>query len=417
MKNRIPKVLFINVKYSQGGAAIIARSLFELLKADCSTSFIYGYGKGGRQDPNAISSEIKMTSSIVNFILNKLSYNIIGRDCFTSNKKFITKMIVESDIVFLHAIHSHYLNDSFLINTIIKYNKSIIWTFHDSWVFTGRCALPYQCEGFLYKCEKCEILNNYPSTLIANNKLNFIRKRKLLIGIPEDKLTIVCPSEWLAETARQTFLNKFPILNIPNGIDLKKFSFQQKMIKKNEKLRILFISNYVRDTIKGADFFFNLVERCPNVEFNVLGYFDKKCPEFPNLNYHGYINNSNEILNHFNSNHLSVFFSKYDNYPTVILESLSTGTPVIAFKGKGNKEIFKGMNYPYLINDDDFDAAFEIVKSLSLFDFEKVKEYEKISLEGRIQVERNNKLKTMYESYSSLIKSIYDNNNNNCCFK
>lgn len=392
-------ILFINIKYSHGGAAVIANFLYQHFKINHDVEYIYGYGKRGKYDPNAKGENAYMISGKYNFILNKISYNLFGRDLFTFNKSKIKQLIQDADIVHLHAIHSHFINDSFLIHLLIKYQKKIIWTFHDSWAFTGRCAIPYSCNGYLYGCPECKVKDNYIKTFCKLNKYNYKRKKKLFLQIPEDKLVIVTPSKWLANSCRETFLNKYPINPIPNGIPLDRYSFKQK--NNLNSLTILFIANYVNDPVKGADFFYRLVSSFPEVTFNAIGYYDQSCPTYPNLNYLGYISDTGTIVDCFHKNHLTVFFSVYDNYPTVILESLATGTPVLSFRGKGNQEIFEGIDYPYLINDFDFESACKIITSLKNAD--DIEEYKSVSSLGRKQVERNNDILLMCKKYSQLI--------------
>lgn len=115
------KILFINIKYSQGGAAVIAKFLYQHFKTGHDVEYIYGYGKRGKYDPNTKGENVYMISGKCNFILNKISYNLFGRDLFTFNRNKIKQLIQDADIVHLHAIHSHFINDSFLIHLLIKY--------------------------------------------------------------------------------------------------------------------------------------------------------------------------------------------------------------------------------------------------------------------------------------------------------
>ena len=395
-------ILIINLKYSQGGAGIIANQLFNSLKDKFSVNFLYGYGKGAKEDSNATLDNVKMIGEKKQIIANHLSYKTLGVDAFTANSKLVREEIKKADLIHLHAIHSHFINLEFLVKCIVKYNKKVIWTFHDSWAFTGRCALPYSCKGYLSKCERCEITTNYPKVLINNNKRIYKKKQQTLSSIPKDNLVIVCPSQWLAEEARKTFLNKFKIVTINNGIPLDKFKFKETRFKKGEKLKILFVSNYINDPIKGSHYLYKLVDKFPKVEFNAIGHIPKDCFKSSNLNYHGYISSRHSLIEHLQKNHLMVFFSKYDNYPTVILESLAVGTPVVTFKGKGNNEIFKNTNYPFIVNDDDLEKICSTITNI--LEENKI-QLSVISQKGRELIERYNSLDKMIEEYISLFES------------
>ena len=59
--------------------------------------------------------------------------------------------------------------------------------------------------------------NDYPKSLIDFSSRNFKRKKNLFTGVPN--LTLITPSEWLANLVRNSFLKEYPVTVIHNGID------------------------------------------------------------------------------------------------------------------------------------------------------------------------------------------------------
>jgi glycosyltransferase involved in cell wall biosynthesis len=61
----------------------------------------------------------------------------------------------------------------------------------------------------------------YPQSLIDNSKRMYQLKKKWFTGVKN--LTIVPPSQWLADLVKESFLQAYPVKVIHNGIDLSVF--------------------------------------------------------------------------------------------------------------------------------------------------------------------------------------------------
>ena len=127
------------------------------------------------------------------------------------------------DIIHLHNLHGYYINIEILFDYLRICKKKIIWTLHDCWAFTGHCSYfdLVKCEKWIEGCYNCPNINEYPKSIIDFSKRNWERKNKLLTCIPN--LTIVTPSKWLADLVKKSFLRKYQVFVINNGIDVSKF--------------------------------------------------------------------------------------------------------------------------------------------------------------------------------------------------
>ena len=142
-----------------------------------------------------------------------------------ATEKFI-KWVKEynPDIIHLHNIHGYYINIEILFEYLAEVDKPVVWTLHDCWAFTGHCAhYSYvKCCRWQNGCNNCPQKNRYPSSfLIDRSQRNWFKKKKLFTSVKN--MTLVTPSKWLANEVKQSFLGKYPIKVIPNGIDLNFF--------------------------------------------------------------------------------------------------------------------------------------------------------------------------------------------------
>ena len=130
----------------------------------------------------------------------------------------------DPDVIHLHNIHGYYINIEVLFNYLAEANKPIVWTLHDCWTFTGHCAhYSYvKCDKWKTGCHNCPQKKTYPSSFLLDaSRKNWLKKRDLFTSVKNMKL--VTPSKWLASQVVQSFLSKYPVMAIPNGIDLDVF--------------------------------------------------------------------------------------------------------------------------------------------------------------------------------------------------
>lgn len=171
-------------------------------------------------------------------VSRKLSYETGYSNCFAylQTIRFLRKLKkIRPDIIHIHNLHNSYINLRLLFRYIKKNHISVIWTFHDCWPFTGRC--PYfqisGCEKWKSGCGNCPYPKDlYPESKVDRTKYLWNAKKKWFTGV--ENLTVVTPSQWLADLAKESFFSEYPIRVIPNGINLDAFQptesdFRQKL--------------------------------------------------------------------------------------------------------------------------------------------------------------------------------------------
>lgn len=258
-------------------------------------------------------------------------------------------------------IHLHWTCEGFIsINEIGRMNKPVIWTMHDMWPFTGGCNYSGNCERFMTGCGSCPQLNSKKQNDLSS--FNIKRKEK---NWSSDNITLVAPSVWLGNKAKKSMLfNNFDIRVIPNGIDTSIF----KPINKNEARKILNLDVNKKIVLfgavdatsakrKGFDLLkesLNHIKEFENIDDIELLVFGSSQPEKEilqgyKISYLGNLKDQLSLVLAYSAADIFVAPSLEDNLPNTVLESMSCGTPVIAYKIGGMEDMISDDENGYLI--------------------------------------------------------------------
>ena len=248
------------------------------------------------------------------------------------------------DIVHLHNIHGHDCDLNLLFSYFKERGTKLVWTFHDCWAFTAYC--PYftkvQCNKWQTGCEKCPQYRNY-SLFFDRSKQLYRKKKELLSGLD---LTIVTPSQWLADLVKESFLKQYPVTVVNNGIDLSVFSprksdFREKHRIPSEKHILLGVA-FDWEERKGLDVFLELAETLDADKYQIVlvGTDDAVDKQLPTniISIHR-TQNQQELAEIYSAADLFLIPTREDNYPTVNMEALACGTPVLTFRTGGSPEM------------------------------------------------------------------------------
>ncbi|SUX61691.1 putative glycosyl transferase [Citrobacter braakii] len=144
------------------------------LEKGLSSRFVYGYGKGGKKSvshenyPQVIKHTPRLTSAA-----NIALFRFANRDMFGNLDKLYRTVTRTSGplVLHFHVLHSYWLNLEEVVTFCqkVKAHKpdiTFVWTLHDHWSVTGRCAFTDGCESWKTGCQKCPTLSNYPPVKI-----------------------------------------------------------------------------------------------------------------------------------------------------------------------------------------------------------------------------------------------------------
>jgi len=259
-------------------------------------------------------------------------------------------------------VNLHWVNNGFMrLETLKKFKIPIVWTLHDMWAFTG--GEHYTMDSSRYR--EGYTVNNRQSGEQGWDFKRWVWNRKKRAWGNVRNLTLVTPSRWLADCARDSALfNKTRVDVIANGINHTLFKPRDRTAVREilglpqDKHLVLFGAvNATSDRRKG----FHLLEEAlkyvssgqnaTDVELVVFGGSTEK----KEINEHGlvchYLGQFNDELSLslvYSSADVFVAPSLQDNLPNTVLESMACGTPVIAFNIGGMPDMIEHQKNGFL---------------------------------------------------------------------
>ena len=337
---------------------------------------------------------------------NKRHYylgSIFGRNgCFS--KKGTGELIedlkrFEPDIVHLHNLHKFCVNLPMLFGYLKETNVNVVWTMHDCWAMTGQCPhfTMAKCEKWKTGCNKCPQLNVYPRSRIDNSKWMYKKKRTWFTGIKN--MTIVTPSQWLANLVKQSFLKDYPVRVINNGIDLTVFQptksdFRERYKIASDQIILLGVA-FSWGKRKGLDVILELAQRLDD-KFRIVlvgtdANIDTQLPS--NIVSIHKTQNQKELAEIYTAADLLINPTREETYPTVNMESIACGTPVLTFRTGGSPEIVDE-TCGAVVDCDDTDAMEEEIRKIC-YD-------QPYSIEGCLKKAQNFDMNLKFEEYVKL---------------
>lgn len=254
----------------------------------------------------------------------------------------------DPDILWLHNLHGYYINIPILFDWIKSRPSMMVkWTLHDCWAFTGHCAYfsMANCYKWREQCEHCPEKKSYPkSVLLDNSKRNYFVKKSAFTGV--ENMSLLVPSEWLANHVRKSFLSNYPIEIHHNLVNINIFkptesNFREKYGLKN-KIVILGVAA-IWDKRKGLKDFIELSEMLDKKYCIILVGLNKKQIKKLPTNIIGLekTNSSYELAQIYSAADVFVNPSREETFGMTTIEAESCGTPAIVYKDTACEEIVK----------------------------------------------------------------------------
>lgn len=273
------------------------------------------------------------------------------------------------DIIHLHNLHDSYINLPMLFSYIKKHNVPTVWTLHDCWSFTGQC--PYftmvKCDKWKTGCYGCPQYKAYPSSLYDNTKRMWRLKKKWFTGVKN--MTIVTPSEWLAGLAKESYLKEYPIQVINNGIDLDVFkpthsNFREQYGIPEDKYIVLGVS-FAWGYRKGLDCFVEMAEKLgKQYQIVLVGTDDEIDKNLPKniISIHR-TQNQKGLAEIYSVADVFAMPTREENYPTVNMEAIACGTPVVTFETGGSLEMLDDKT-GIVVEANNIEATVKAIKDI-----------------------------------------------------
>ena len=411
------RILSLNSNDTRGGAARAASRInhgLGRIGIDCKTLVQRKRGSS----PNVIGPRFMITNFLARLrpFIDKLpNYFYPRRD-----KRYFSNSIVpglikqrvqhhKPDLVHLHWVCAGFIR----IEAIKKISFPMVWTLHDSWAFTGGCHLPFDCLKYRDNCGNCPALNSRSGSDLS--RWNLRRKHKHWQDL---NLTVVTPSNWLAECVKQSSLFKSrDVKVIPNGIDVDFFKPEDRItarkllgLEKDKKFILFGAINATGDKNKGFQYLQPALKKYlrkelkQKIELLIFGSAEPvNPPDFGiKAHYLGRINDDKKLVQVYSAADAVILSSIQENLPNIVMEAMACGTPCVTFRIGGipdmiDQKINGYMAEPFKVQD--------LARGISWV-IEDNQKLQSLSQNARKKIVENFSLNQIATKYYQLYKDI-----------
>ena len=366
------RVIEINATYGQGSTGLIVRDIGHLLENNGYSAY-YAYQVGKCETSNSF-----LMGTPWDWTCHALYARLTGREAYASWKatenllKWMNE--IKPDIVHLHNLHANYINLPMLLLYLAENNIATVVTLHDCWFFTGKCChfTSVNCERWKNCCGKCPKRWDSPMSIFRDSSSEVLKERIMLFqGLK--RLTVVGCSQWIANLAQKSpvFRGK-QILVIRNGVDTKIFIPKSKeLCRQIHNIHAGFVVMGMADkwlNIRNYDILKMTLEQLPQDGILLLlGCKDeqrKKLPKDLRLVPISFVQDRNALAEYYNCADVFVNLTFEDTLPTVNMEAICCGIPVITYDSCGSPELVQDGISGYVVPQRDKEALWKAIKSV-----------------------------------------------------
>lgn len=257
-----------------------------------------------------------------------------------ATRRFIRQVeSLDPDIVHIHNVHGYWLNYPLLFDYLRQCGKPVVWTVHDCWLYTGHCYYYTfaRCDKWQSGCGRCPQKRAFPASwLFDRSAANWQDKHAAFASLPN--LTLVPVSDWIRQEMASSFLAEQSFRVIHNGIDLQVFT-PAAAEKSRETVYLAVASIWLEE--KGFPDLVRLAERLRDDERLILvgRLRDAQKRRLPaRVQVVERTENVRSLAALYAQASVLLNPTWQDNYPTVNLEAIACGTPVVTYRTGGSVE-------------------------------------------------------------------------------
>lgn len=361
------KLFQINVVANSGSTGRIAEGIAETMISEDWTCYT-AYGRWANPSKSILFRIGNRCEIYYHFLLSRV-LGKHGLGSVRATRVLINKIKdVNPDIIHLHNIHGYYLNYPLLFEFLSTIEIPVVWTLHDCWAFTGHCVhyTDIKCYKWMFGCFNCPNLCDYPQSLFDYSKESYNLKKEYFTA--KENVAIVAVSHWLGNEVKRSYLSKYPIKVIQNGIDTSVFSPIVSDAREKYGIGHRFLILGVAtcwDKRKGLFDFVKLSKFLGEDEVILLvGLSKKQILSLPS-NIIGIQKTENilKLVELYSSADLFINFSVEETFGMTTVESMACGTPVLVYDSTACPEVVT-KDTGFVIAPHDITTAYEIIKSL-----------------------------------------------------
>lgn len=396
------KILQINIRVNKGSVSRITEQIgLAVLNQGWDSYIAYG------RPSNASESQLIQIGTFWGVKWHYLMSLLTGRhgrfSTFATKKLIKQIRIIKPDVIHLQNIHGYYINYKVLFEYLNSINTPVVWTLHDCWSFTGHCShfVTAKCNKWKTGCNKCPLKKAYPRSLFFDNsKSDYLLKKTLFTG--KKNIHLVPVSYWLEEFVKKSYFKDVDIRVIQNGIDLNVF-YPRKHVESNQTRLIGVASVWNKD--KGLYDFYKLRDILSPEDFSItlIGLSPEQVASLPEkITGIERTSSVNELAEYYSNADIFVNLTYADTFPTVNIEALACGTPVVTYKTGGSPEILDDET-GIVVGQGDIEGVACAVKN---FREKKAKEIEAQRILCRQRAEKHYERTACFNNYIKLYKEL-----------
>ena len=256
------------------------------------------------------------------------------------------------DVINIHNLHSAGWPIS-LVSTALQF-APVVWTLHDCWSFLGS-FYPSNCPA--------------PCDSLKLELKSFWRA----IKCPQNRhtLTAATPSDWMNKEASASHWNNFKVQTIHNPVPKTFFELLDRQSSKKalglslEKPIVLSIAGNLNEERKGGPILKEILESDAKDQCQFLLIGEGNQFNDPKIKSLGYVQDEITLRIAYHAADFLLHPAQVDNLPNTVAESMSCGTPVIAFNTGGLPEMVIPDKSGWLVEEMNSNAMIKKLKSVA----------------------------------------------------
>jgi glycosyltransferase involved in cell wall biosynthesis len=317
---------------------------------------------------------------------------------------------VHADVINLHWIGWEYLR----IEDIAKLQVPLVWTLQDMWPFTGGCHYSEECDRYTKSCGACPQLKGDRESDLS--RWVWQRKAKAWHDL---NLTVVAPSQWMAECARSSSLfQNLRIEVIPFCLDTDQFQpippteAREALGLPQDKQLVLFGAlSATEDPRKGFQLLIPALQSLSESGWQdkvELVVFGSSSPDEPidlgfKTHYLGSLND-NGLKQAYSAADVMIVPSLQESFGQTASEALACGTPLVAFNATGLKDIIDHETSGYLAQPYEIE---DLARGIAWI-LEDAHRHQQLRLNARQRAVEQFSLKVQARQYISLYQELLE---------
>jgi glycosyltransferase involved in cell wall biosynthesis len=363
-------VVHISTRDIIGGAAIAAWRLHEgMQRLGMDSKVISRYGTSANPEVSCISTPLFAATDLLQHT-HVSPAQPEGATFFSLTPVSIPLLdhpwIAAADVIHLHWVADFLAPED--IQELCKAGKTVFWTFHDQWPYTGGCH--YIGGSTREECDWNGTTQIGPE--IHSLARMELQRKKQAFG--EASIQVIAPSRWMAEEAAASgVFSSESIHVVPYGINTS--IFNRSVVRdgnsqlNNEHVRLLFGCQYLGERRKGFEELRQALVRCMSnsrfakaveegrISVTTFGGMMENGLDLPiPVKHLGMLMGEKEVADILRSSSVFICPTLEDNLPNVVMESLACGCPVIAFATGGVPDMVEHQKNGLLSPKGDVEA-------------------------------------------------------------